>query len=191
MRGFTGKILWVDLSRQTWREETVNEAVYQGYLSGVGLGAYMLYHRLPPGADPLGPQNILGFVAGVLVGTGAMFGGRWMVVGKSPLTGGWGDANCGGNFGPSIKQCGYDGIFITGASEEPVYLFADGERVEFLPAADLWGEDAVETEALLAARHGKRARVACIGPAGEKRSLIAGIVNDRGRLAARSGLGAV
>ncbi len=191
MPGYTGKILWVDLTQRTWREETIPEAVYATYLSGVGLGAYLLYYRLPPGTDPLGPGAILGFVAGVLSGTGALFAGRWMVVGKSPLTGGWGDANCGGNFAPAIKHCGYDGIFITGQADRPVYLYADGQRVEIREADDLWGKDALETEAALLARNGEKARVACIGPAGEKRSLIAGVVNDHGRLAARSGLGAV
>jgi aldehyde:ferredoxin oxidoreductase len=104
------------------------------------------YHHIPPGADPLGPDNLLGFVTGILTGTGALFGGRWMVTGKSPLTGGWGDANCGGDFGPAIKQCGYDGIFFKGISDEPVYLYADGDRVEIRSAAHLWGVDASETE---------------------------------------------
>ena len=193
MKGYTGKVLFVDLTLRSWHTETIPDEIYEGYLSGVGLGAHILFQRIPRGADPLGPHNMIGFISGLLTGTSALFAGRWMVVGKSPLTGGWGDANCGGNFGPAIKQCGYDGIFITGIADEPVYIFADGETVEIRSAAHLWGKDATETEAALIAGSGNtlRARVACIGMAGEKLSLISGICNDRGRMAARSGLGAV
>ena len=76
----------------------------------MGLGAYILYNRMPAGADPLGPENILGFCSGWLTGTGGFISGRWKLVGKSPLTGGWGDANCGGTFSPAIKHCGFDAI---------------------------------------------------------------------------------
>ena len=161
------------------------------YLSGTGLASYILYQRIPAGADPLGPNNILGFVSGLLTATGSLFSGRWMVAVKSPLTGGWGDANCGGNFSPAIKRCGFDGIFFTGVSEKPVYLHVRHDGARLCDATDLWGKDAVETEAALIQAPGNRARVACIGPAGEKLSLISGICNDRGRIAARSGLGAV
>lgn len=193
MRGYTGKILLVDLTARTWEEQTIPDSVYEQYLSGIGLAAYVTYHHMPPGVDPLGPDNLLGFTAGILTGTGALFGGRWMVTGKSPLTGGWGDANCGGDFGPAIKQCGYDGIFFKGIASEPVYLYADGERVEIRSAAHLWGIDATETQERLKAEAGgkRQPRVACIGMSGEKLSLISGICNDRGRLAGRSGLGAV
>jgi aldehyde:ferredoxin oxidoreductase len=192
MTGTMGRILIVDLSTGTHREEIIPDEMYRSYLAGVGLGAAYLYEHIPAGADPLGPDNILGFVAGILTGTGALFSGRWLVVGKSPLTGGWGDANCGGTFGPGIKSCGYDAIFVHGQAERPVTIYADGSTVEIRDASHLWGLDAVETEArLIEAIGGKRVRVACIGQSGENRSLIAGIVNDRGRIAARSGLGAV
>lgn len=190
-KGFMGKILMVDLSRGEIIEEDVPDNVYENYLSGVGLGAYILFNRIPAGADPLGPDNILGFLTGLLTGTGSFFSGRWMVVGKSPLTGCWGDANCGGNLSPAIKRCGYDGIFFKGISEKPVYLYVDSGRAELRDASALWGRDAVETEEILLQEGGKGARVACIGPAGENRSFISGICNDKGRLAARSGLGAV
>lgn len=187
-----GKVLVVNLSTGAFWDETIPDEVYEKYLSGMGLGIYMVNKYVPKGADPLGPDNMLGFVSGILTGTGALFSGRWMVVGKSPLTGGWGDANCGGNLSPAIKRCGYDGIFFTGKSEKPVYLYVGYGKVQLRDAAFLWGKDTVETEeALLDSLGHLKAKIACIGPAGEKLSLISGVSNDRGRMAARSGLGAV
>lgn len=191
VKGVAGKILSINLTDKTSRVEQVPEEIYRRYLSGLGLAVRILYDRIPAGANALGPENILGFVGGVLTATGALFAGRFLVAGKSPLTGGWGDANCGGNLAPLIKRSGYDGIFIEGCAPEPVYVYIDNELVEVLPAADLWGKDTVETEDLLIERHGNRARVACIGPAGENLVRFAGIANDHGRLAGRSGLGAV
>src|SRR5271157_2349315 len=121
--GYMGKVLMVDLSTRFIREEIMPDHVYEKYLSGMGLAAHILYERIPAGADPLGPENIIGFVSGLLTGTGSLFAGRWMAVGKSPLTGGWGEANCGGSFSPAIKRCGFDGIFFAGISEKPVYLY--------------------------------------------------------------------
>lgn len=191
VKGVTGQVLLVNLTLGASQVEQVSEDIYRNYLSGLGLGVHLLYDRIPPEADPLGPENILGFLAGVLTGMGAMFAGRFLVVGKSPLTGGWGDANCGGNLAPAIKQSGFDGIFFEGCSDQPVYVYVHDEKVDILPAGDLWGKDTVETEDLLMKKHGPRARVACIGPAGENLVRFAGISNDHGRLAARSGLGAV
>jgi aldehyde:ferredoxin oxidoreductase len=189
--GYMGKILMVDLSTRVIREETIPDHIYEQYLSGMGLAACILYDRIPAGADPLGPENIIGFVSGLLTGTGSLFAGRWMVVGKSPLTGGWGEANCGGSFSPAIKRCGYDGIFFTGTSKKPVYLYVKNGDAELRDASHLRGRDAIESEEMLIAETNTHSRVAVIGPAGEMLSLISGICNDRGRMAARSGLGAV
>lgn len=192
MNAVMGKILWVDLTHATWHEEQVPEHVYQHFLSGLGLAAYYLYQRIPAHADPLGEENVLAFVSGLLTGTGSMVTGRWMVAAKSPLTGTWGDANCGGNFSPAIKQCGYDGIFFSGISPKPVFLRITPNKIELRDATYLWGKDTRETEDWLnAAFVGKKPCVAAIGPAGENLSLISGISNDHGRMAARSGLGAV
>jgi aldehyde:ferredoxin oxidoreductase len=186
-----GRVLWVDLTaRRSW-EESLPEDVYRAFLGGYGLGVRILYERMQHGVDPLGPANILGFVPGLLTGTGTPFSGRFAVVCKSPLTGGWGDANCGGFFGPELRRCGYDGLFVIGASEQPVYLTLHKGQVEFRDATDLMGMDAPSCEAELQRRHGANWQSAVIGPAGENLSLISGIVNDRGRLAARSGVGAV
>lgn len=188
---YCGKILWVDLETgDIWTEE-IPSGVYRQMLGGYGLGVKVLLERQPAGADPLGPENILCFLPGLLTGTPTFFSGRYMVSGKSPLTGGWGDANSGGNLSPEIKRCGYDGIFIRGISPSPVYLCVRDSAVEIRDAAHLWGLDTVATEEKLSRELGSGFKVASIGPAGENISLIAGIINDGGRAAARSGLGAV
>jgi aldehyde:ferredoxin oxidoreductase len=193
MQGYTGKVLFVNLSTGEIHTESVPDTVYEQYLSGVGLGAYLLYQHIPAGADPLGPDNMLGFVSGLLTGTPSLVTGRWMVVCKSPITGGWGDANCGGIFSPAIKQCGYDGIFISGISKEPVYLYVDQKTAEIRSAGHVWGKDALEAEKVLREENwkNKKPEIAVIGTAGEKLSHISGICNDGGRIAARSGVGAV
>ncbi len=189
--GYVGRVLWVDLSKGATREEHPNEDLYREYYGGYGIGARMLYERQKAGVDPLGPENILGFVAGLLTGTQALGGSRYSVVGKSPLTSTWGDSSSGGNFGPYLKFAGYDAVFFTGVSEKPVYLLIDNERAEVRDAAHLWGKDTHETEEVLKQEFGNQVEAACIGPSGEKVSLIAAIMTDKGRAAGRSGLGAV
>lgn len=193
---YTGKVLTVDLGSGKIEAESVPDEVYERFIGGLGLGAWWLYTRMPAGADPLGSEAILGFVPGLLTGSGSLFTGRWMAVCKSPLTGGWGDANCGGTLAPAIKRCGYDAVFVRGVSEKPAYLEIGNSGAVLRDATALWGLDAIETEAALVAGFAdaggkKRPSVAAIGPAGENRSLISGIVTDGGRIAARSGVGAV
>jgi aldehyde:ferredoxin oxidoreductase len=189
-KAFNGKILNVNLTTGEIAVERPPEALYRQYLGGYGIGARMLWDRVPAGADPLGPENMLGMFAGLLTGT-PLFGQRWQVVCKSPLTGGWGDANCGGDFGGVLKLAGWDGIMFFGKAAKPTYLLIEDDRFELRDASDLWGKGAIESEFELKGRHGKRASVANIGPAGETLSLISGVCNDHGRLAARSGVGAV
>ena len=190
--GYMGKLLNVDLTRGTFREEALDPALCRDYIGGYGLGARLLYDRIPAGADPLGPQNILGFLTGPLTGTPAIIGSRFTVVGKSPKTaGGWGDANCGGHFGPHLKFAGFDGVLFSGAAAQPVYLIIDEGRAELRDAADLWGMGVSDLEDLLAERHGKGIQVCSIGPAGERQALTACVMNDKERAAGRSGLGAV
>jgi aldehyde:ferredoxin oxidoreductase len=193
MKGYLGQVLEVNLSTGEMGTHEIPDPIYEAYLSGMGLGAYYLYENIPAGADPLGPDNILGFVSGLLTGTGSLMTGRWMAVCKSPLTGGWGDANCGGTLSPAIKRCGYDAIFFKGIAEKPVYLYVDNELAELRDATLVWGKDAIETEEILTkeCRVKKKPVIATIGMAAEKLSLISGITNDHGRIAARSGVGAV
>ena len=121
--GYAGKILFIDLTTGTIKEESPPEKVYRDFIGGTGLGIRMLYGRMKPKADPLGPENMLGFVTGPLTATPTPGSGRYTVVTKSPLTGTWADANAGGFWGPELKWAGYDGVFISGASPKPVYLF--------------------------------------------------------------------
>jgi len=189
--GYMGKILWVDLSLRNLKEELLDEKLFRQFLGGYGLGAKILFNRMMAGVDPMGPENILGFLTGTFTGTRAIGGSRYAVVGKSPLTGSWGDANSGGFFGPHLRFAGYDGVFFTGISEEPVYLFLNNGKAELRSAAHLWGRDTYNTEDMLKSELGKDTEIACIGPAGEKRTRIAAVMNNKGRAAARSGLGAV
>jgi len=189
-KAINGKILTVNLGSGISEAESLPEEMYRRYIGGYGLGARLLFDRIPQGAEALGPANILGLFPGLLTGT-PLFGSRYQAVAKSPKNGGWGDANSGGDFGPFLKHAGWDGVLVSGISDKPVYLLIEDEKVEIKDAGELWGLDAITTEAQLKERHGKKASVACIGQAGENLSYMAGICNEYGRLAARSGLGAV
>ncbi len=187
----SAKILFVDLSDGSMKEEFFGEEILRKFIGGYGLAAKIMYDRQESGVEPLGPKNMLGFLTGPLTGTPAIIGSRYVVVGKSPLTGTWGDANSGGDFGPYLKFAGYDGVFFTGVSMKPVYLFIDNGKPELRDAGWLWGKDTNETEDMLQERHGSKTHIACIGPSGENLSLISCVINDKGRAAGRSGLGAV
>ncbi len=189
--GYMGKLLFVNLTTGAIKEETPDESLYRDFIGGYGVGARILYSRQKGGVDPLGPENTFGLVTGPLTGTPATYGCRYTVVAKSPLTGGWGDANCGGFFGPYLKFAGYDGAFLTGISEKPVYLFIDNGKAELIEATHIWGMSTYETDDTLQAEHGKEAKVVSIGPAGENLSLISCIITHGGSAAGRSGLGAV
>jgi aldehyde:ferredoxin oxidoreductase len=186
-----GKVLWVNLDAGALHDEELDEELGRRFLGGYGLGASLLFSRQRPGTDPMGPQSIFGLVTGILTGTPAITGNRYVAVGMSPLTGGWGDANSGGYFGPHLKFAGYDAVFFKGASPAPVYLFIDNGRAELRDASHLWGKDTFETEDALKSELGSDVEAACIGPAGERLSLLAAIMNNKGRAAGRSGLGAV
>lgn len=189
--GVLGKNALVNLSGESTGVEQVPDKEILSLLGGYGLGSHRLYQKQPAGVDPMGPDNILGLTTGPLTGTRAVTGNRFTAVAKSPKTNTWGDANCGGDFGPGLKAAGVDAIYVSGVSEKPVYVLVEDGKAKILDAGDMWGLDSNETEDKLKDKHGKNARVACIGPAGEKSSLLACIMNDYGRAAGRSGLGAV
>ena len=197
-RGYMGKILNVDLSTGQMHDEPLDESLCRDYVGGYGIGAKILYDRMAPGVDALGPDNLLGFFTGPLTGSPSIEGNRFVVVCKSPLTDTWGDANCGGTFGPALKCAGYDGVLVSGVSEKPVYVAIEDGKAELRDASALWGKDSNEAEHMLKetmgaekGRGGKQVEVALIGQAGENLSLLAAVMNDEGRAAGRSGVGAV
>ena len=190
--GYIGKYAVVDLSSGSTETVGLSDDFYQKFLGGYGLGAAVISERQRAGIDPLSPEAHLGFCSGLLTGTGAPFSGRFMVVGKSPLTRGWGDANCGGHLSREMKRAGFDAVFFTGRADRPVWVNIEDRGIEIKEAASLWGGNTVETEGKIKSELGnKKARVATIGVSGEKLSLISGVVTEGGRIAARSGLGAV
>ena len=190
--GYMGKIAYVDLTSAKVTVEDLDDDTARRYIGGYGLGVKTLFEKQAKGVDPMGPDNILGFTTGPLTGTKVPTGGRYMAVCKSPLTGGWGDANAGGFFGSELKAAGLDAVFVKGVAAEPQYLSITDDGINIKDASRLWGKDTIETEKELRRVSGdSKARVACIGPASEKLSLISGIINDGGRAAARSGVGAV
>lgn len=189
--GYMGRSLLVDLSAGRIEEFSPEEDLLRDMVGGCGVGVRLVYRWQRPAIDPLGAESILGIGTGPLTGTPALVGSRYAVVGRSPLTGAWGEANSGGFFGPRLKFSGFDGVYFRGISERPVYLLLDEGKAELKDAFELWGTDALEAEDRLKSEYGKGTEVACIGTAGEKSSLIAGIINNHGRAAARCGLGAL
>ncbi len=192
MFGYTGKLLFVDLTASTTEVRDLDEEVARNFIGGPSLGAKILYDEMPAHVHAFSPESMIGFVSGPTNGTGAFLGGRYTVVSKSPVTGGWNDANSGGNFGPLMKKSGFDGVFVKGISEKPVYIFVDNGTVSLRDASSLWGKTVIETERLIKEELGdNRVGIALIGPAGENLSNMAAVMNDTHRAAGRGGTGAV
>ncbi|MCP4197560.1 MAG: aldehyde ferredoxin oxidoreductase family protein [Proteobacteria bacterium] len=189
--GYVGKLLFVDLSSGEVKEEDLAEELCDKYIGGYGIGAKIIYDRQKGGVDALGPDNIFGVMTSPLTGTPVPATSRFTIMAKSPLTGGWGDANSGGYFGPFLKFAGYDGVFIKGASDKPVSVVIQDGKTEIVDASELWGKDTVATDDILREKYGKNSESIAIGPGGERLSLISGIMTKKGSAAARSGLGAV
>jgi aldehyde:ferredoxin oxidoreductase len=189
--GYQGTILRVNLTDKTIKKEELNLDDALKYIGGRGLGTKILMDEVDPKTDALSVENKLIFATGPLTGTNTPTGGRYMVITKSPLTGTVACSNSGGYWGAELKFAGYDVVIIEGKSEEPVYLNISDDSVEIKDASAVWGKTAGETTSALEEAHGEKVRVATIGPAGERLSKISGIMNDRGRAAGRSGVGAV
>ncbi len=189
--GYMGKIAVIDLSDDSIEIIDFSDSDKRKYLGGYGYGAKYIYQNQKPKVAPLGEDNIFGVLAGPLTGTNFPAVSRFTVCGKSPLTDTWGDSNGGSNFGPTMKFSGFDGIFVKGISEKPKYIVLNNGKVEIKDAVSLWGKDTYEIEDIIKKTYGKKAESICIGPAGEKLSLISGIVTNKGKIAARSGMGAL
>ena len=191
MYGWTRKVLRVDLSNLSSSVEDLDPEAAEQYIGGLGLGARYLYDEIDPAVDAYSPDNKVLFVTGPLTGTGAPAGNRYVVVTKSPLTGGIANSTAAGEFATNLKYAGYDMVIFEGKASHPVYLYIDDERVSFRDASGLWGKTTSETELAVVAATAPDAKVSCIGPAGEKLVRFACVINDMGRAAGRSGVGAV
>jgi len=185
-------ILKIDLASGKTEEYRIPEKWEKDFLGGASLAARILYSSLTRELDPLAPQAPLLFMTGPMTGTSGPTTGRFVVCGKGPATGLWAESNIGGFWGPELRAAGYDGLWITGKAEEPIYLWLNGNKLEVRNAAHLWGQNTYAAQERVKEEVGeKSARVCVIGPAGEKQVLFASIMCDHGRMAGRTGMGAV
>ena len=189
MHGYAGKYLRINLSDGSVRKEDLPDRWVE-YIGGTGICARILWDELKPGTDPLGEENLLILATGPTTGSLFPQSGRYMMATKSPLTGAWAEAHCGGHLGPELKYAGYDLVIFEGKAEKPVYLLIEDDRVELLDAGEIWGKTVNQTTDLLREKHCLE-RVACIGPAGERLVRFAAVMTDKHRAFGRSGLGAV
>jgi aldehyde:ferredoxin oxidoreductase len=185
-------ILKIDLTNQNIGRVEISKEWDQDYLGGASLAARFLYDYLVPELDPLSPQAPLLFLNGPLSGTTGPAVGRYVVCGRSPATNLWGESNCGGFWGVELRKTGFDGLLITGRSSEPTYLWIYDEEVQFRSAIHLWGKETYSTQDAVLLELGiPGTRVTCIGPAGEAEIPFALILSDHGRVAGRTGMGAL
>ncbi len=191
MYGWHLRLLRVNLTTGQITKEDIDPKIARDFIGGRGVAIHYIYNEVDPMVDPLAPENKLIFATGPLTATPAPTGNRYMVVTKSPLTGALAHSNSGGEFPTWMKRTGFDLFIFEGKSAQPVYLFVNEDQVELRDAAHVWGKDTHETTDILKAETSQEARVACIGPAGENLALMAAIMNDKHRAAARSGVGAV
>jgi aldehyde:ferredoxin oxidoreductase len=191
-QSFLNKILRVNLTDGTTRVEEPGTTYYRRYMGGWNIIADTLLREVPPGADPLGPENKLIFATGVLTGLAISGAARHAVGAKSPLTGGFGAAEAGGFWGPELKQAGFDAIIIEGVSPKPVYLWIKDGKVELRDASHLWGKPTKETQEAIQKELGDdHVHCSLIGPAGENLVAFANIMSGLHDAAGRAGLGAV
>lgn len=185
-------ILKIDLGTAATEEYIIPKEWERDYLGGASLAARILYPYLTKELDPLSPQSPLLFMNGPLTGTNGPTTGRFVICGKGPSTGLWAESNIGGFWGPELRKAGYDGLWITGQAAGPVYLWIEDGSLQVRDAAHLWGTDVYESQALIREElNARSARVAVIGEAGENGVNYASICCDHGRMAGRTGLGAV
>jgi len=191
MFGWMGKILRVNLNEQKIYSENLEPKIAKDFIGGRGIGIYYLLKEMNPKCDPLSEENMFIMATGPLTGTMAPTGARYMIITKSPLTGAVTCSNSGGDFPAELKKSGFDIIIIRGKANKPVYLYIKNGNAELKDASDLWGMNTHEATDAILKKTDPKAKVACIGPAGEKLVRFASVMNDKNRAAGRSGVGAV
>jgi len=190
--GFNTEILRVNLSNQKIQKEERDEVFFRKYFGGRGLISYILLQELEPHIDPLSEKNKLVFACGPITGAPISGAGRHSVGSKSPLTGGYGEAEAGGYWGTELKKAGYNALIIEGRSKKPVYLWINDNEIEIRSASSLWGKQILKTNQLIKDETKSQSnKIASIGPGGEKLVRYASIIHDLRHTAGRSGMGAV
>ena len=185
------KIARINLTTGDISVEPLDMELAHKFIGGRGLGTKMLYDAGVATVDPLSPENQLIYITGPMTGAAAPSTGRYMVVTKSPLTGMIACSNSGGIWGAKLKYAGWDAIIVEGEAPEWAYIVIDDDKIEIRDASDLVGMKSELIDDTLKERHGQDFSVLNIGPAGEKKVLLAAIMNDKDRAAGRSGVGAV
>jgi aldehyde:ferredoxin oxidoreductase len=192
MYGASGKLLRVDLTSRKITTEDIPEILFKRYLGGNTLALYYLLKEQKAGIDPLSPEAMLIFMTSFLTGTPGPGLSRFAIVAKSPLTGGFGESEAGGWWGPELKFAGYEGIIFTGKADKPVYLAIKDDQVELRSADHIWGKKLREASDTIKQEMGdSKSRVALIGFAGEKMSTYANVINEMKHASGRLGMGAV
>jgi aldehyde:ferredoxin oxidoreductase len=191
MYGYAGKTVRIDLTNKKIKIKALEKGLAENYVGGKGFGAKILFEEAKPKTDPFDSSNLLIFATGPVNGTILPGAAKLCAVFKSPLTGIWGESQCGGYFAPQLKYAGYDILTIQGKSEKPVYLTIEDEKIEIRDAAHLWGKDTFETESIIKKDHGERFQVLSIGQAGENMVRYACVSHAKGRQFGRCGAGAV
>ena len=190
--GYTGKILRVDLTTGTIGIDEHDEYWYRTYMGGALYAAWYMLHETPPGVDPLGPDNMLIFANSPIVGAPAAGFNRMTVCGRSPVTGGFGEAHTGGFSGPELKFAGFDAVVVTGKAKKPVYLWIKDGKCEIRDAGHLWGMMTADAEEAIRSELGdNQIKYLGIGPGGEKMVRYACVIDSRREAAGRTGMGAV
>ncbi|MEM1911394.1 MAG: aldehyde ferredoxin oxidoreductase C-terminal domain-containing protein [Sulfolobales archaeon] len=190
--GSWGRLLRVDLSTGRVSTEEIHPMTYRMYVGGRGLATYLLWRELGRkwrDIDPLGPENILTVLTGPL--TGYYPGIKLVVSGKSPQSGGVVGSAVSSHVAYAIKAAGYDGIVVSGASRDPVYLYVKDDSVEVRDASKLWGLRGLELVRALRDDVGRDLPSLYIGPAGENLVRTAAVMARWFHAAGYGGYGAV
>jgi len=194
MKGYGGRILFVDCATGRSRVEPLGEATARALLGGNGLAARLIHDHVPAGIDALDPRNAIVFAVGPITDTTVPGNSRALAAAKSPLTGLFFDSTFGGRWPATLKRTGFDAVVLTGRAAAPSYVVVDETGARLEPAAALWGRSTRDTvNALLAAEGGDTDAIA-IGPAGERGVRFAALAHywkNREAVAGRGGLGAV
>jgi aldehyde:ferredoxin oxidoreductase len=190
MKGYTGKLLRVNLSNGRVSKEEIPESTQTDFLGGRGFAIKLLWDEVKR-VDPLSEKNKIIFSTGPLSGQLLPSAGKMVIASKSPLTGGYGDGNIGTMASVHLRKAGYDVVVVEGKSEKPCTLLIEDEKVNIVEASELWGKNTFEAQDILEKKHGKNSGILLIGPAGENLIPISTVMSQRGRAGGRPGMGAV